>query len=514
MQQPFHPIPQNRSRRSTLTAPSFWIGAALIFALGGALSGCDGSAPPSERSTPGAKPHAGARLTVSCPDPALATALDPIVRTWSVRTGATVALVPTPLLATDAADIGVIAPGELGKLAEDGVLTPVPARVRTGEQFQWSGLLPAYSERLVAWGGQTLAVPLIGDGYVLVYRVDRLADASVIAEFRKRHQRDPSAPATWEELADLAKLFADLDGKPSLPPLPADPDRLFDLFCRVAASADRRALNDLELAVRTASDRDALAFEFSVVTGAPRLQTDGFQFAARWLDRLRAAKALPAPDGSDDPIARLADGRAVLALVALDQLARLPREGGAVPARFGLASVPGTREYRDPARAQGGPAQLNYVPYFSGGRLGVVRAKCPNQDAAFDLLAELGGPARSAELLSAPGLGAGPTRTAHLERDRLVLWLGYGFDDERSKFLQDALRQYASQAIKYPAFGLRTPDRAALVPAAADPLRKIASGAATPNDALKQLDGAWNALDANVPPATLLRWRQRAAGLN
>ena len=116
-----------------------------------------------------------------------------------------------------------------------------------------------------------------------------------------------------------------------------------------------------------------------------------------------------------------------MALVSLDQLARLPRENGAVAGRFGLSGVPGARTFVHVDKTTATPdANANYVPHFAGGRLGVVRTRCSHQEAAFDLLAELGGPARGAELIATPGLGAGPTRAAHLERDRLSYWLGTG----------------------------------------------------------------------------------------
>src|SRR5437764_187487 len=83
------------------------------------------------------------------------------------------------------------------------------------------------------------AVPVTGDGFLVVYRADRLADKTVAAEFQKRYAHEPTAPATWEEFADLAAVLAAIDKKPSLPPLPADPERLLDLFGRVASSADR-----------------------------------------------------------------------------------------------------------------------------------------------------------------------------------------------------------------------------------------------------------------------------------
>ncbi len=507
MQHPVRPIPDTRPRAVALVvAASLALGAGLL-----ALVGCDevrtnANAPP--------KPFDGRKLTLSCPDAAVADAVAPMAKAWAVRTGAEVVVRRGAMTPADDSDIGIIPAGHLGEWGEPGLLTPVPVKLRASDNpFQWFGLLPAYGERLVEWGGQTLAVPLTGDGFVLVYRADRLADATAAAEFAKQGRPPPAVPVTWEEFAGVAAGFAALDKKPSLPPLPADPERAFDLLGRVASSIDREALNDIQLAARAGRNRDAIAFHFSVVTGKSRLKTDGFRLAAEWLAGLYASKALP-PDGNDDPAAALADGRAVMAVLSLDQLARLPREGGAVPPRFGLAGLPGTRTYyhADQGKVMLDP-NANYVPHFAGGRLGVVRTRCPHADAAFDLLAELGGPARGAELVATPGLGAGPTRIAHLDRERIVVWLGYGFDEARSKALQDAMRHYVEQAVKNPTLGLRGPDRGALVAAAGAAVRKIGTGT-KPDDALTEAENAWQALDAKVPPETLLRWRQRAAGLN
>jgi ABC-type glycerol-3-phosphate transport system substrate-binding protein len=475
--------------------------------------GCE-PAPADRRSEP--LPYDGVRLTLSCPEHAFASAIAPLVNTWAARNGAVVTIAPTAMTAADSSDISVIPTGALGEWGESELLCPVPAKLRTGEQFQWQGLLPVYAERLAEWGGQALAVPITGDGYVIVYRADRFIEKSFVEEFKNRYGRLPGAPTTWEEFADLAETFTHLDKRPSLPPLPSETDRLFDLFSRVASSADRRALNDAELAANAARnnhEKDALAFQFSPGTGKPRILSHGFVRAASWLERLHAAHALP-PAGPDvDDPARWRDDGPVLGLLRLDQLARL-RENRTLISRFALGSVPGTRAYNDPDRPKTAIPQLNYVPYFSGGRLGVVRTRCPHPDAAFDLLAELGGPARSAELIATPGLGAGPTRTAHIDRDRLSLWFSYGFDEEKSKLLQDAIRQYIGPAVKNPTLGLRGPDREELVKATGGPLRGIAAGALSPNDGLKQIEDAWNALDAKVRPEKLLLWRQRGAGIN
>ncbi|HEY1188715.1 MAG TPA: extracellular solute-binding protein, partial [Gemmata sp.] len=510
MQQSLSPNPRNRRRFHALTI----IAVGLVLALG-ALVGCAGPAPP----TPGRAPrsHDGLALAFNCPDRAFADAIEPMIRSWEARTGAAVTLTRDPMTPTDATDLAVLPVSALGAWAEPGHLAPLPLRLRG----QVSELLPPYAERLAAWGDQTQAVPLTGDGVVLVYRADRFADPATAEAFQARAKRGLAPPATWEQFAEVAAFFADRDKGPSLPPLPADPARLFEFFSRVAACFDRPALSYKELVARV-KDEELLAFHFAVRSGTPRLQSPGFTAAAQWLGGLVTAGCVP-PGRSDDPVAALAGGRAVLAVLSLDQLAKLPRtrvvrarlsdvlhvlypdrlaqlpaESGAVPERFGLAGLPGSQWRADPkAKPRDEKEAANYVPYFAGGRLGVVRARCPHPEAAFDLLAELGSPARSAELISTPGLGAGPLRPTDLTPDLFPLWLGYGFDPARSRGLQDALRHYLADTVKNPAFGLRGPDQEALTVAAAGALRELGLGA-NPAEVLGAAQAAWVALDAKL----------------
>ncbi|AWM40732.1 hypothetical protein GobsT_07300 [Gemmata obscuriglobus] len=504
MQQALPPIPRNRYRLHTLTIIG---GLLLVAALGALVTGCDGSGAQGTAPDRPGRPHEGAQLTFNCSDPAFAAAVEPMIRSWEVRTGAAVTLTRDPMTAADATDLAVLPANRLGEWAEPGHLAPLP--------LKWRGLvsemLPPYAERLAAWGDQTQAIPLTGDGVLLVYRADRFADPAAAAEFAKRGKGPLAAPATWDQYADVAAFFAARDKGPSVPPLPADPTALFDLFSRVASSFDRPTLSDKDLSERV-KDEELLAFHFEIRTGKPRLLARGFAESARWLAGLAAAGAVP-PGASDDPVAALTAGKAVLAIVSLDQLAKLPRENGTVPARFGIAPVPGAQRPLEPGAPPAEKQVVNYVPYFAGGRLGVVRARCPRPELAFELLAELAGPARTAELISTPGLGAGPLRPADLSPDQFPLWLGYGFDPARSQALQDTLRGYLAEAVKNPTLGLRGPDREALTRDAAAALRKLGSGA-KPADVLAEAQTAWNALDAKAAGAPLVRWRKRAAGLN
>jgi len=501
MQQTASENSQDRHGPFTFRVALAWI-AGLGVLL--AVAGCGDSTP----ITPSvAKPFAGVSLTVRCADPAFAKAITSAAQSWATRTGARVTIRPEAMTVADDADIGIISTAELGVWAARDDLVSVPASLRAADHpFQWTGVLPPYREQLIEWGGQARAVPLAGDASVIVYRSDRLADANVVAAFQKKHNRKPAVPTTWEEFADIAAVFAELDGKPSIAPMTAP--ELAELFFRVAACYDRASRNDTTDAA-PGSGLESLAFQQDLTTGAPRLETRGFTTAANWLASLQARKCLSpqAPGTLSDPVAALATDRS-LAVVSLTQLAafaRLQRENGGVAAKLAIAPLPGVRFTADTIP--------NYVPYFTGGRLGVVRTRCGNPEAAFDLLAELGGPARSQEILSTPGLGAGPFRSAHLERDKLLIWLNYGFDADRSKSLQDALRLYLRPEVKNPVYGLRGPDQSELNAVAADEVAKVATGTLTAPDGMKALTRAWDAIDARTPPETRLRWRKLAAGV-
>jgi multiple sugar transport system substrate-binding protein len=508
MQQSVCSNPHSRPHFPRPPRPSLLAGLLGLAMLTGCAGDADKTAAPTGR-------FAGATLTIACGDSEFAEAITPAVRSWAERTGATVTIRTGAMTAADDSDIGIIPASDLGYWAELGELVPVPPHLRAADHpFQWTGLLPAYRELLIEWGGQARALPLAGDGFVVVYRADRLADPKFVEAFRARFGRPPAAPATWEEFADLAVGFAAFDGKPSLPPL-SGPE-LTDLFFRVAACMDRRALEDAAVA-RGGGGVGSLAFQFDLTTGEPRLTAPGFRAAADWLGSLADGKSFaPAPPAGTaaESAAALGDGRAALAVLSLAQLAHLPRENGEVPARFGLMPLPGSRRYFDHQKGELVTTSTpNYIPYFAGGRLGVVRTRCPHPEAAFDLLAELGGPARSLELVGNPALGAGPFRTAHLDRDQHLIWLGYGLDEERSRALRDAMQQYVRQEVKNPVAGLHGPDQGPLTAAAAEVLPRIAAGN-PPAATLEELQASWQRIDEQTPKDERLRWRKFAAGLN
>jgi ABC-type glycerol-3-phosphate transport system substrate-binding protein len=437
----------------------------------------------------------------------LTAALTQAARSWATRTGATVTLTTGPMKPGDDTDVGVIPAAEFGEWADRDDLVPVPAPLRSSDHaFQWTGLLPAYRERLIEWGGQARALPLAGEGLVIVYRADRLAEDKLAAAFRKHGGEKPGAPATWEDFAALAAAFAEADGKPSLPAMSGA--EVADLFFRVAACYDRRPADDA--AGKSGGSPGPLSFQYDVHTGEHRLGAPAFAAAADWLAGLAARKCF-----ATDPAADLAGGKAMLAVAPLAQLAKLrdPKTGAIDPARYAIAPLPGTASFTD-QRGQLVRGGVNYVPYYSGAWVGAVRTRCANPAAAFDLLAELGGPTRSQELLSNPAVGAGPFRFSHLEQDRLLIWLGYGLDPASSRALRAALQQNVRAEVRNAAYALRGPDQKKLNDAAITAMAEVAAGRVSGDAGLQKLRAEWERIDKETPPETRLRWRKLAAGAN
>lgn len=470
------------------------------------LTGCSGASGTSQTArNPGEFQEV--HLTFACPDVRLRGLLEPMTRVWTHRTGAVVTIVPDAMNSEDATDLAIIPYHALGEWAERDQLLPIPATMREpGHPFQFSSVLEVYrSETYAGWGSQLLGLPIAVEGSALVYRADRFNEPAVQMDYQRRFGRRLAAPASWEEFANIARFFSDRDGRPSLPRVSGEPAQLELLFLRVASCFDRSMQ-----AGEGFGSPDSIAFFFRLDSGKARVQTAGFVEAARWLRDLQVNKCFP-NDGATDAPASLNDGRAVLGIVSLADIMELDREHRRI-GRYGFAPIPGSKAAVNPATGALTPTPLNSVPFFTGGHLGVVRRGCKHPGAAFALLAELAGPARSQEIIAAGGYG--PTRESHLESDRLPLWLGYGLDPEGTRLLQNVMRANLGKSVRNPAFGLRTPDRDRLYRELNIELIRIVDGSVSPTDGLLRLAAEWDRDRTNTPAARRLEWRRRSAGLN
>jgi hypothetical protein len=406
----------------------------------------------------------------------------------------------------DKTDLWVIPPDELFALAEP--LAPVPEALqqRLGA-FDWPGLLPLYRERLVRADGIALALPLLGEAPVAIYRRDLYGDEAwqkkyaVWRTMRKLPALELRPPLTWKEWSEQATFFAQERQLPSMPPLPETREGRDRLFHLLAACHARRAVREDE---EEGPDHEAEVFYFHYRpdTFEPRLATPGFVYALKLLADLHKTMSSK-PDS-------LETGEPVLAVVEAGQLAALQRQP-ATRGLYGVFSLPGGDRYWDSSNQlrEGG---INTVPYH-GGRawLGVVPKQAAHAEAAWDLLAEWSGPRRSAEIASEPRWGAGPTRAAHLLRDR---WDSLGLDPASSQMVKDVLIRYLLQyGIKNPVTILRTVDRAQRVAVLDEAVVSVLEGKSAAQPALEAAAAAWAEQDQKMGLDIARRAYRRSLGL-
>ncbi len=499
-----------RPGRRRFLRSALFSGPALAFA------GCNGSNE-QPQATVSSKPHAGTRLTLACPDAVLAADLKNRAAGWGAKHGVTVTVEAKPVADVPAADLAVIPAATIGRFAAAGKLLTLPARVREGgHELKWVSINEAYRVVLAGWGSDVVGLPVTGDGFVLAYRADRFADP-VHQEGFRRHPgtagRELAAPATWEDLADVAGYFAAADKKPPLPPLPADAGQLLTHFYQIAACYDRKAMTATEAtkAGRTGVDEAAFGFQLDIATGAPRLAGPAFVAALEWFRKTNPYRPAAA---SDDAVAALANGSAVAAVLSLADLARLRGPTGELPRPFGLAPLPGSRSYFDPdGKAVPVPGR-NAVPYLGAGTtVGVVFRSSGNADAAWDFLADTASLSGSLALLANDRRGYGPFRTEHTDDGRELTWIEHGLDAPRVRDLVKAMRQHSAANSGNPTFVLRTPDQVELEASLAKRVRASATGETPAADALRHAADDWTAIQAKTPEAERKKWRRAAAGL-
>lgn len=459
--------------------------------------GCSGT-PPTASDRP---KTVGGSVSVWCPEARDRAEFQPRMTAWANRNGSTVSAATSGTTA----DVLIIPATEIGRLVVAGELLPVSdALIEDSSAFQWNGLLRVYQSGVVKWGAKEYAVPLVGEGYVLVHRNDRLTDPEFAKSFMTKHSRNPLPIRTWEDLIEIATILTERTGHKSLPPIPTNKTAALTNFCQIAACYDRPPLN----ARNTDDFRSGLSFLADADTGAPRITSPAFVEAFNWFHA--TSKFRPTTPG--DSIDALVTGTAVAAVVPLADLTRLPRDEktGAIDGRFGVGSVPGTRAHfnTDGKRIQ--DASPNFVPYHAGGLVGVVRKSAKSPDACWSLLAELGGPNGSALTIGNPTVGGGPVRSIHVS-DGSSLWGQYRFDESRTTALAQAMKHYAPLGVVNPAVGLRTPDAGAIAELIVKQLNRTAVGETSGVEAANQANVDWKALDEKTPVAEWKMWRKRTA---
>ncbi|HEY7157922.1 MAG TPA: extracellular solute-binding protein [Gemmataceae bacterium] len=474
-----------------------WILFCVVpFTVG--IAGCRPSPPTLDAP---AAPHQGMELRIACPTETTAALLHGYGQPWALRQGVKLDVrrynpIKDPETRSMlSADVWIIAPADLPHFAAAGVLAAVPDRYAArNNSYAWSDLLPIYRDQLILWDGVPYGLPLRGESPLCCYRDDLLKSPAHQAALRKLLGRDPGAPATWEQFAQLAEYFQTHgpDGRaaPSLPPLPRDDDALDRLFYTVAAGYARRAVPADEARGAGHQD-DVFSFHYDLQTGQPRIAAPGFVYALKLLQRLQACR--PA-EPADRPEEAFRDGRAVLC-VADAPWVKTFQTTPALRDKISVGRVPGGDRYFDfeTGKAQATP-EGNRVPYLGGaGWLAVAPRAGTHTDAAFDLLAELSGPETSKQIFLSATEAGGPLRGEQLYRHR---WDSFDLDDARTPQLQKALQDtLLHRGLKNPVLCLRTPRQAAHRAALVEGVRAALLEGADAEKTLRNVADIWEKMD-------------------
>ena len=484
----------------------------LFFGLAGALVAAGCRPAPLNRGAP-PPPYQGTVVRVACPGEPAESVVRSHSRAWAARQGARVKVLPyDPDRGPEGAagaDAWVIRPAELPRWAAAGRLQPLPETLtRADSPYQWRNLLPQYREQLLRWDGADYGLPLLGESPLCCYRADLFADPKHQRGFAQQFGHDHpgrglKAPVTWEHFADIAQYFHEhtTTGRPapSLPPLPADDGDLSREFFTIAAGTARRAVPVVESADRASQPDEVFSFYYDLKTGQPRIDSPGFVYALRLLQRLQAYRpAAPSPR----PAAAFADAgegrpQTVLCLADSSWLLKFQQDP-ALRNRFGICPMPGGGRYFafDTGTEHRTP-EGNHVPYLgAGGWLLVVPKTSAQPEAAFDLLADLSGPETSNQIALEPlqpGWGGGPVRYPQLKRER---WDAFDLDATRTAELKEALHQtLLHPRLKNPVLCLRTPDEAVHQAELVKELRRALTAGKGAAAALKAVATAWRKRD-------------------
>jgi ABC-type glycerol-3-phosphate transport system substrate-binding protein len=455
------------------------ISVFLLAAL--ALAGCHSES--TEQRPP--SPYAGLTIRVACSGDPSAAVVSTASKAWQGRHQATVEVVcydRTKGPSSVEADVWILEPAELPRWADAGALAPLPETYTTRENaYTWTALLPLYRDHLLAWGRNdsgtkvVWGLPLLGESLVLCYRTDLLRDGP---------------PTTWEQLTQIAETHKD---GPALPPLPADDEALEREFYTIASGYMRRALaeNDPRRLGDEQHDHQVFSFQFNFKTGEPGISAPGFAHALGLMQRMQRCRAKA---GEGPPERAFLEGRALFCLTSVPWIARFQGEPDSkVRGRFSVCPMPGAEVvFKNKGEGERGP--VNRIPYLgSGGRLGVVPKSATNQEAAFDLLADLSGPRMSAQIVQEPRWGGGAIRADQL--GDAMRWDSFELDRGRTAALKSALQQTLIHSnVKNPAICLRTPDQQDYRPALVAELRKALEMNSDPTEALERVKKNWQQL--------------------
>jgi multiple sugar transport system substrate-binding protein len=166
-----------------------WDFPAALAIVAFLLAGCENAQQPVMAPTATQPPSAGPLRVIVVDDAPLGQA---IARAWKAEAETEIQVREITQSELDAAsrlpgDVLVFATGDLGGLAERGLIAPLGEQILAGSQFDRRDVFDLVRGREIVWGNRTLAVPLGSPQLMLAVDMRRLGTAGIVV------------PATWPE---------------------------------------------------------------------------------------------------------------------------------------------------------------------------------------------------------------------------------------------------------------------------------------------------------------------------
>ena len=344
----------------------------------------------------------------------------------------------------------------------NNTLSPVPEEwTRPRNPLRYEDLIPWIRDRVISWKQVPLALPLTGEGFVLVYRKDLLGELKT-----KNPEIPEGAPASWSHFVKVAEALAKISPaiKAGFSPLGhSDKDRE-RLFLMIHASIASRGIS-LDEKTDGLADSVMFGYLYDLKTGAFQPGTQATAEAAR----IWAALAPLASKPDRDPVEQFLSGETALGILPLSVLARAANHPGLV-GKIGIGQIPGSLVYADSSGKLVKGNRPNYRPMLgSGGILVGVRNGSPRAESAWKFAAALAGP--PGEHLALGHFTAGATRNEQILRMR---WDRFNLDPLATSNLREILReQLLVTTVKNPAPYPRRPDGTARTALIAQLLDKV-----------------------------------------
>ncbi len=425
----------------------------LIFLL--ASPGCTGKKTISKPEIPANNPT----LVVACPEGVALEVLKTQGFIVSTRLGADLKIITRstgkePSQDELKADIWIIKPEETGEFAQANLVAFASDSIQEpGDKINWSDLLPLYREKLLIWQRKIVALPLVGEARVCLYREDLFNNPTHQNGFKAKFNSPLKTPNTWADYHKIAQYFAEAgfnSGK-SLPALCSSEEDFEKDFLSFCAGYTRQPVSPSEK-ITPEIENAVFSFQYDFRTGKPLVNTAGF---VQSLEKYKLLQKFRPTSPESESGSTFLQGKAALS-IADARLVFKAQNTADLKDKFSICSIPGSDGYYPGSSTEFRPLPIgNKIPYLgASSNLGCVNAKSASKELAFKFLISLASPEIAERICVEPTV-ASYTRYSQLDKIRLD---AFGLDSQRTANFRETIRANLSHIdIKNPALCSRLP---------------------------------------------------------